>query len=184
MAIWNALSNSYLSGNANYQEFSSISGDYQHLCIKGLVRNTQATIGNTRYYQVQLGNSSVSTSAGDYSYSIFFEGGGSVAASATASGSNAHIQAYYMPNDGAPANLYGYIEMWVFDYTSASKKKQVGISCAVNPGTSTTSFDRGQGFSSGNYLSTSAVDVIRINPSADQFKAGSEFTLYGVNGAD
>ena len=38
--------------------------------------------------------------------------------------------------------------------------------------------------SSGNYLSTSAIDVIRINPSADQFMTGTDFTLYGVNGAD
>tara|TARA_R110002020_G_scaffold100049_3_gene236955 strand:+ start:2044 stop:2598 length:555 start_codon:yes stop_codon:yes gene_type:complete len=184
MAIWNALSNVLYGGNANYQEFSSISGDYQHLCIKALVRNTQASIGSTRYYQIQLGNSSVSTSTSDYSYSLFFEGGGSIAASSATSGTSNHIPAYYMPNDGAPSDTFGYFEMWVFDYSSTSKNKQVGVSAAMNPGTSSTNFHRGQGMSSGNYLSTSAVDVIRLTPSGDQFKAGSEFTLYGVNGAD
>ena len=184
MAIWNVLNHTLYGGNVNYQDWSSISQDYQHLCVRGLVRNTQSTIGNTRYYQIQVGNSSVSTSASDYSYTIFFEGGASVSASSTTSGSNGHIQAYYMNNDGSPSDAFGIFEMWIFDYSSASKKKQIGVTYAQNTGTSTTNYERGEGMSSGNYLSTSAIDVIRINPSADQFMTGTDFTLYGVNGAD
>ena len=184
MAIWNVLGNTYLGSDTSTVTFSSISGSYQHLCVKAVCRNTTSTANLKRYHKIQVGNGSVSTSTSDYSETVWYANAGAVTGTTTTSGTNGHVPAYYMNNDGSPADTFGYLEVWFFDYSSTSKKKQIGVAGTMNAGTSTTSSERNMGMASGNYLGTAAIDIITFTVSADNYKTGCEFTLYGVNGAD
>ena len=158
------------SGGASSIEFTSIPGTYQHLQIRGVARSSQSSTDLD--LNVRVGNGSIDTGS-NYSNHLLY-GTGAVAA-ATGYVSQSFGWMSMLPGSTATSSTFGSIVLDVLDYCSTSKNKTLR---AIG------GYDRnGAGYvlvSSAAWLNTSAIDTLRLYPSAGNFVQHSTIALYGI----
>jgi hypothetical protein len=177
MAAFTVIGHTELTGNATSIEFTSISGSYDHLCLEASLR-----VDSSEYWQygkLQLGNGSADTGS-NYSMTSLYASSGTPT-SGRASG-DTWIDTWSIVGASALADTFGSTTMWIPNYANTANFKQVLIS-NVNPNNVTTTNQWMLGVFAGLWSSTSAVDVVKISPWANNLVQYSTVTLYGVTGA-
>jgi len=163
------------SGGASSVDFTSISGTYKHLQIRGIVKLSRTT-GNENLYAQLNGDT-----ATNYSWHQLV--GSGAAASASAGATQAFM--YLGENIGAwasAANMFSATVIDILDYSDTNKNKTVRtLHGGDQNGNNAPNGDTGKiTFSSGNWRNTSAVTSIKLYPSSGTIQQYSSFALYGV----
>ncbi len=176
MSAFTVISHQELTGNASSVTFGSISGSYDHLCIKASARSD-----DVQYYD-HFGIQFNSDTGSNYSNTNLF------AFTTTPSSSSAattQIQHLYGITAGSNlADTFGTATIWIPQYTNTANFKQViGTGAAEN--NSTTDSQWAVSMIAGLWSDTSAITDIDLFPAQglDDFVQYSTFTLYGVTGA-
>ena len=147
--------------------FSSLSG-YQHLQLRGLVRNTRAAGGDGSTMTLRF-----NSDTGSNYFSHRLRGDGAVAADGQTSASSARAADY--ASDLATASVFTAFVIDILDYGSTSKN------------TTIRSF-HGADFNGSGYVNlmsaawnnTGAVTSITLRDAVYNFKQYSTFALYGI----
>jgi hypothetical protein len=149
--------------------FSSIPNTYKHLQIRGLVRTTQNSVQNGCAFQLNGDTGS------NYAWNQFY----------TSSGGTPTAESYQdnvlrlgeLPSANAPAGVFGFVILDIYDYTSTDKY----TTCHESGGS-----DRnGTGFLGTNYgvwRNTAVVNSVKLFESSSNWAVGSMFSLYGIKG--
>ena len=145
-------------------------GQYTHLQLRTLAR-TDAN--NTEsYLQLQFNGDTGSNYYGQH----WLAGSGS-SATAGADGTASVIYVERMTAANTGASIFGAAVIDVLDYANISKNKTTRhLGAFDGNGTGVLKF------ASGLWLSTSAINSIKITPPAGNFVQYSSFSLYGVKG--
>ena len=161
------------SGGVSSIEFAGIptGGQYTHLQIRGIYRsNRSATLDPL----MARFNSNASTSV--YTQHAIYGNGSSVVA--TTNPGEAGILQYAGSTANSSSNVFGGFVMDILDYASTTKNKTLRSLGGYD--------NNGDGFialNSGAYLSTSAIDTIRLYPfGGTMIEQNSQFALYGIRG--
>jgi hypothetical protein len=157
------------SGGTSTVTFSSIPSTYQHLQIRGIIRNTAANDYTLR------GRFNSDTGSNYARHSL--KGNGS-----TASAFGESSQPYIGFDEIAPlstgtANAFGALVIDILDYKDSNKNKVTRELAGFDT--------NGAGriiFNSGLWQSTSAITQIQFFMAADNFAEYSTFALYGIKG--
>jgi hypothetical protein len=152
--------------------FSSIPSTYTHLQIRAIARTTRTGSSGIDYCGIRF-NSDTGT---NYAYHLLYGNGTSVTAQADTSSSS--INSGNAPRDGATASIYGANVFDILDYANTNKYKTVRTLGGADT--------NGAGqitFSSGLWMSTSAITSITLSPESDSWKEYSQFALYGIRSA-
>ncbi len=176
MAVWNVIGHTELSGNATSIEFTSISGSYDHLCLKASLRYDSSQY--MQYGKLQLGNGSADAGS-NYSVTTL-EAQSTTPLSARSTG-DTWMDLWFISGASVLGNTFSSTTMWIPNYANTSNYKQVLIKNAAENNT-TSSNQWSVGVFAGMWSSTSAVDVVKIQPWADNLIQYSTVTLYGING--
>ena len=177
-----AVTNSYSSiatvtvgsGGASTIDFSSISGIYTHLQIRGIARSTTAGTG-TASWDFRFN----SDSGSNYAYHRLYGDGTSVGANGYASQNTASSVLGVIPTAGNTANAFGAVIIDILDYANTNKYKTVRLLGATDDNSGSASQSR-LTFSSSLWMSTSAITSISFNPSGQTFAQYSTLALYGI----
>ena len=175
----NVYANSYESiatvtvgaGGTSSIGFSSIPSTYQHLQVRGILRDNESSYGGETYLTVN----GVGTNYKDH----YLFGQGSTAASGSA-GYSTVIKIGAEPSASTPANIYGAYIIDFLDYANTSKYKTIRNLSGFDNNGAATGQDGGQiWFSSGLWMDTAAITSINIrsNGTLNQY---SSFALYGI----
>lgn len=175
-----APSNSYESiqtitvgaGGSSSIDFTSIPSTYKHLQIRAWVKGDS---GGDQDTNLRLGNGSADSGA-NYSFHSLYGNGATTAATGNASQTKAVIGYNFAVGTPNP-NIGSVTVIDILDYADTNKYKTLR-SLSGND-------KNGAGFIglySGNWRSTSAVNVINIYPDAGNFAQYSSFALYGIKG--
>ncbi len=160
------------AGGASEINFTNIPQVYKHLQIRGIGRSTAAQ--SLAGLRMRVGNSSIDT-ASNYSEHSLSGNGSSASAGGQASRDVLFAGIITAAND--TASVFGTVVLDILDYQNTNKYKTIR---------SLAGEDRnGSGnleFHSGNWRSTSTIDVIRFFPSAGNFAQYSQYALYGIQG--
>ena len=154
------------SGGASNVEFASIAGTYQHLQIRGLVRNTGSS---QRSVSIRFNNDT----GNNYAYHLLYGNGSAAGAEGVASTSG--MQAISQVYSTASASIFSAFVIDILDYASTSKATTIRSLGSRD--------ENGAGLASiysGLWTSTSAVTEIDLYPLANNFAQHSTFALYGV----
>ena len=154
------------SGGASNVEFATISSDFQHLQIRGLVRNTGST---QRSVSIRFNNDTAS----NYAFHLLYGNGSS--AGAENGVSQTGMQAISQVFSTAGANIFSAFVIDILDYASTSKATTIRSFGSRD--------ENGAGLVSlysGLWTSTSAVSEIDLYPLANNFAEFSTFALYGI----
>lgn len=154
------------AGGASSIEFTSIPGTYQHLQIRGLVRNTGTS---QRSVFVQFN----SDTGSNYAYHLLY-GNGS-AAGAENGVSQTGAQAISQVFSSATSNIFSAFVMDILDYSSTSKNTTIRTFGSRD--------ENGAGLASiysGLWNSTSAVTSVKLYPLADNLAQYSTAALFGI----
>ena len=154
------------SGGATSIEFTSIPGTYQHLQVRGLVRNTGTS---QRAVSVQFN----SDTGSNYAFHRLRGTGSAVFAenSVSQTGADAISQVY----SSASSSIFSAFVMDILDYSSTSKNTTLRTFGSRD--------ENGAGLVSlysGLWDSTSAVTSIKLYPLADNLAQHSTAALYGI----
>ena len=147
--------------------FSSLSG-YQHLQIRGLIRNTRASSGDASTMLLRF-----NSDTGNNYFSHRLRGDGAASASAYTTRSSLYMVDY--ASDNATASVFTAFVIDILDYGSTSKNKTVRSLQGAD--------FNGSGYvniMSGAWNSTSAVTSITLLDATYNFKQYSTFALYGI----
>lgn len=160
------------SSGATDVTFSNITGTYQHLQLRALVRETNRSDANS---DLALQFNANSTAA---DYAIHFLVGNGVSTSAGAETGRGNVGAYRaMTADNATASVFGAAIIDILDYASSSKNKVVR---------SFQGYDQNGaglgGMTSGLWLSTNAITSIKVfsHYSPGKLAQYSHLALYGI----
>jgi len=160
------------AGGASEINFTNIPQVYKHLQIRGIGRSTAAQ--SLAGLRMRVGNGSIDTASNYSEHSL--SGNGS-SASAGGQGPRDMLFAGILTAANDTASVFGAVVVDILDYQNTNKFKTTR---------SLAGEDRnGNGnveFHSGNWRSTSVIDVIRFFPSAGNFAQYSQFALYGIEG--
>ena len=160
------------SGGSAQVDFSSISTDYQHLQIRGIVRGNAANTGaDSMLIRFNADSSSV------YAIHRLYGDGSSASADGFSGITDVSIGALLRDNNTA-STFAGFV-IDILDYDDTNKFKTMR---ALNGWDA-----NGSGvvwFQSGLWRSTNAINAIRLLPggSSTSFKQYSHFALYGIKG--
>ena len=157
---------------ASSVSFTNIPGTYTHLQVRAIARTTRTSSSGIDYVSIRFN----SDSGSNYSYHLLYGNGSTV--TAQASTSSTALYNGNAPRDGATASIYGANVFDILDYANTNKYKTL----RTLGGTDTN----GAGqitFSSGLWMSTSAITSITLSPESDSWKEYSQFALYAVKGA-
>jgi hypothetical protein len=161
------------TGSSATITFSSIPQTYQHLQIRGIVRNDEATTG-IRVLQMRLN----SDTGSNYALHALFGDGSSVDVAGLSTQTQIIIASGVVSRGGNTANILGATIIDIHDYANTSKN------------TTTRHFSgldlNGSGrvlLNSGLWIDTSAVTSISLITSAGNFNTQTQFALYGIKGA-
>ena len=148
--------------------FSSISGTYKHLQIRGIQRRNAA---GTAVTGVRINGITTST----YVYHTLYGDGASVIADASTAAN--YLRGPRMASATNAASIYGAFVFDVIDYASTTKNKTVRWFGGYDA--------NGTGIielKSGLFNNTAAVTSITVYFAGDAVAAGSTFALYGIKG--
>jgi hypothetical protein len=172
-ASYESIASQTLGSNASSITFSSIAADWQHLQLRYLLRTTGTSTGFDEV-RVRLNGS---TSAIHSSHNLRGDGS-TIQANDSTSASVRIVLANVAPRNGNTSNIFGVGILDFHDYRTAGKNRVM------------RSFAGGDLNGSGAVLlhsgaaySTTALTSIELYPDADQWLAGSVFSLYGIKGA-
>ena len=177
MAVWNVIGHTELSGNATSIEFTSISGSYDHLCLKASLR-FDSSGQYMQYGKLQLGNGSADAGS---NYSVTTLEAQSTTPLSGRSTGDTWMDLWPITGPSSLADSFSAATMWIPNYANTSNYKQVLIK-NVSENNSTSSNQWSVGVFAGMWSSTSAVDVVKIQPWGDNLIQYSAVTLYGING--
>jgi hypothetical protein len=159
------------AGGAATITFSSIPSTYQHLQIRGIVRNS-ASGGGGAEATLQFNGTSTNYV---YFHQIYGDGTSAVASANTTSSA---ILPIFNPKSGTTANVFAGFVMDVLDYANTNKNKTVRTLSGWDA--------NGDGFiifRSGLWMNTSAISSITIGmESTFNLAQYSSFALYGIKG--
>ena len=177
MAVWNVIGHTELSGNATSIEFTSISGSYDHLCLKASLR-VDSSGQYWQYGKLQLGNGSADTGS---NYSVTTLEAQSTTPLSGRSTGDTWMDLWPITGPSSLADSFSAAAMWIPNYANTSNYKQVLIK-NVSENNSTSSNQWSVGVFAGMWSSTSSVDVVKIQPWGDNLIQYSTVTLYGIIG--
>jgi hypothetical protein len=164
------------SGGQSTVTFSSIPATFEHLQIRGILRNTAGTSGSK-----DLGmNFNGDTGANYRAYKIIYGDGSSAAAAASgtsAAALNKIVNANFL-DDGNTASVYG---AWICDILDYRNTNKYTVTRSLN-GQDLNGSGR-MNFFSGLWQSTSAITSIDLTvEGGNNFKQYTQFALYGIKG--
>lgn len=163
------------SGGEMSLSFSSIPQTYQHLQIRGMVRD--AYTGASTETNSYIRYNGISTS----SYAVhYLSGDGSAVNPSGASGFTYQFTIGGSVYDGATANIFGVLIIDLLDYSSTTKNTTMrSFGGADLNGSGKVSLN------SGLFVNTNAITSIEFPSlaSGSGYKAGTTFALYGIKGA-
>lgn len=169
-----------LGADAANIDLTSIPGTYKHLMLELELRSDRAAQTTDNAY-IRLNNDS--TAADYYSYSVHMNGTTPTFSvlerlAVTATGIECNLSTTAAT---APANEYGYFQIWIYNYASVANNRKVEVKTLNRSGT--TSGNLRQIFTAGWWLNTAAaVSRITILPvNGSNWKAGSSYMLYGFS---
>lgn len=159
------------TGSQSTIDFTSISGAYTHLLIKGQARDT-ASGTSVSANRVKLNNDGTS---GNYVFPGRIIGeGGAANGTGQASSSNGAV-VYFAPNDGNTAGRVTQVTIAINNYAGTTFWKWIESDYGL--GFSTTA---SVGKYAAEWASTAAVTRVTITTDGTAFKDGLVWTLYGV----
>lgn len=158
------------SGGASSIEFTSIPSGYQHLQVRCVVRG--ATSDTLTDMRVRAGNASADTGSNYSNHLLYGNGSGAFAAGYS---SQAHMWLGTTTAATATASVFGTFVIDLLDYASTSKNKTFRAFGGRDVNGSGVAF-----VSSGSWLSTSAIDVVRLYPDVGDWAQHSTAALYGI----
>ena len=176
MAAWTHIAHDSLSLPASSVTWSSISGSYDHLCIKISARSDSSdTYGGE--VRVTLNGDTGSNYSGTILWAY------QSTPQSTRASSAAYMNYSYVSDASQAAGTFGSATYWIPHYSNTANFKQM-ISSSAAEDTSSTDSDWILAVEAGLWQDTSAVDQITLTAgAADDFVQYSTFTLYGVTGA-
>jgi hypothetical protein len=159
-------------GGQSTVTFSSIPATFEHLQIRGILRNTAGTASSNDLFMRFNSDSGAN-------YRAYKQiGGDGSSAFAAASGTTNEIRNAYFLNDGNTASVYSAWICDILDYRNTNKYK---VTRALNGQDL-----NGSGsirFFSGLWISTSAITSIDLTvEGGNNFKQYTQFALYGIKG--
>ena len=180
--------NDFLAGNAAYQptayesiatvtvgsggaaniEFTSIPSTYQHLQIRAIFRNSNAT--DTTYMRLN------SDTGSNYAWHTLRGNGSSMTAAGSSSQTNMEIP--FATYSGTTTSVFSGLVTDILDYKNTNKYKTIR-----NLGGADLNGSGRIDFVSGLWQSTNAITTIRLYPSSGNFAQYSKFGLFGIKGA-
>jgi len=169
------------SGGASSITFSSIPSTYTHLQIRMLAQTNRGTYGGDNFY-MRVGASTVDSGT-NYSWHNLFGDGSAVGANAGSSASYINVL-----NGGClgttAGSSFGAVVVDLLDYKDTNKYKTTrALGGTDDNGASPGGFGLGVGINSGNWRSTTAIDIITLYPmNGSAFTNYSKFALYGIKG--
>lgn len=156
------------SGGSSSVSFSSIPSTFKHLQIRFMARRSTTGAADT-------GIVFNSDTGANYKSHYVIADGSSV--SAGAPGGNTSVQNWYTPGSDATSGVFGIDILDVLDYQNTNKYKTTRTLSGFD--------NNGSGnvvFSSGLWMSTSAISSITLTPNSGNFVQYSSFALYGIKG--
>ena len=164
LTAFDSIATTTLGTNATEVILSSIPQTYQHLQLRMMIKNHTANTNNTR---MQVNSDAANLTAHNIS------GDGST----ISSGGNASSTYWFMGNhpNNTQANSFAVYIVDFLDYTNTNKYKTMRCLSGFDLNGSGNAY-----VISGTWLSTSAINSIRIYSGADSFIAKSSFALYGI----
>jgi hypothetical protein len=158
-------------GGAATVEFTSISGSYKHLQIRGIARNNSTSANDSEGLLVRYNGAT----SGYAWHALQGDGSSAFGISGT---SQAFMYSGYTPTNGSTANAFGSFVIDILDYSDTNKYKTQRVLTGFDTNTA------GNGRSmlwSGLYQNTSAVTSITLYSTASKnFTEYSSFALYGI----
>lgn len=162
------------TGSSGTITFSSIPSTYQHLQIRGIVRDTSTgTIASSM--SIRTGTTSVDTGT-NYARHRLSGNGSTVTAQGFSSETSVTIPSL-VPNGSTTADIVGVFIIDIHDYAASSKYKTIRALAGQDR--------NGVGeihLASGLWMSTSSIGTISLFTS-NNFTTTSTFALYGIKGA-
>tara|TARA_B100000287_G_C20620272_1_gene775695 strand:- start:370 stop:918 length:549 start_codon:yes stop_codon:yes gene_type:complete len=181
MAVWNVIDHTEVgaSGAGSWSK-DSISGSYDHLYFVAQARSDDAG-GYIDECKLVLNDDT----AANYSQVHIVAGTGTPSSGYGSGSGQTSANDVYVTGPNGLADTFGVLQMWILDYTSTSKYKQI-LSLFGCPNSSTTNFHWFIGQTASLWRSTAAITKMEFSPEgggSDEFVQYSSFTLYGINGA-
>ena len=161
------------SGGAANVEFTSIPSNFQHVQIRGLLKDSGTSPERT--IAMRVGNASVDTGS-NYAEHMLYGNGSTASASAVTSASQ--INATNIVPYASQTSIFAALVIDILDYSSTSKYKTIRMLAGYDSNGAGT-----VGIFSGLWMSTSAVDTIRLGTRsgfAGTVAQYSTFALFGV----
>ena len=166
------------TGSESLLSFTSISGTYKSLQIRGITKDTDTTLyGPTSAYVSLRFNS---TASGYMNHSLYGNGSSAVAYAGTTSNSIMELPGTYMSSNATYANMFATFIIDIHDYASTTKNKTVRM-IAGNDANGNGTTNAVVSLNSGLWNNTAAITSIGLYSAAGNFAAGSTFALYGIN---
>lgn len=166
------------TGSSSTITFSSIPSTYQHLQLRGILRDN-AGGNSSSSVRIQFNNSGSSAGASHWLQTI----GASPAYTNVGNDTGDMYIQYLSVGSAVPANIYGAFIMDILDYKSTSKNKTIRnfVGSDANGNANASQFI---GINSNLWISTSAINQITlVNQNNNAFASGSTVALYGIKGA-
>ena len=161
------------AGGASSISFSSISGAYQHLQLRCLLKSTNAgSVLNAIYIQFN------SDTGSNYSWHQVY--GYNNAAGAGSGVSQSNMYPTYMPlSDSNVTNMFGGLVVDVLDYVDTNKYTTIRGLGGFDLNYA-ASYSGVIALGSGNWRNTAAVNAITFSTTGGNFAQYSQVSLYGV----
>jgi hypothetical protein len=162
------------AGGASTIAFNNIPSTYEHLHIRGILRDAEDGYGGQTYVNLNGVTSGIPT---HYMY-----GQGAVAAGGNLTGSSV-IWVGTQPANLGNASLFGAFIIDILDYSNLNKNKTLKVISGWDNNGAASGQNGGQVWlGSGLFLSTSAVTSVSIR-SNGTLNQHSSFALYGIKRA-
>ena len=155
-------------GGSSSITFSSIPSTYQHLQIRGILRDSGT---GTAYDNLRMN----SDSGSNYSWHYLQGNGSTVAAGAGATQTSIATLEY--PGTSYTSGIFGGKIIDILDYANVNKYKTARFFSSWDA----NGAGGGAWFGSGSWQSTSAVTTITLT-AGNTYAEGTQFALYGIKG--
>lgn len=161
------------AGGSSSVSFTSIPSTYQHLQIRAFGHTNRSTGGVADGTKFNFNSDTASNYTG---HSL--EGNGASASSFAEGASGVKTMIYGLAGNNSSASTFGTFIVDILDYKNTNKYKTIrGLAGTDNNGSGSVYF------SSGLWMSTSAITRIDLAPNAGTlFNQYSSFSLYGLKG--
>jgi hypothetical protein len=160
------------AGGSASVTFTSIPATYQHLQIRYIARNSEAST-NAIYFLTGVFNSDT---GGNYTSHYYSSDGASLSAAAATGVGSSRFGTINSTAYSSTAYTHGVID--IVDYANTNKyKTSKSVTGTLRSATNNTSY-----ILSTAWLSTSAISSISLAPGTGNFVQYSNFALYGIKG--